>query len=199
KKYKINLFLPASINIDDIVLYSIKEKKKVLFVGSLFMPNNIEGLFWYLDEVHSNVLNKFPDYKFIIAGNTKDINVMSLKKKLNEYTSIDFHESPSDLELSKLYYDCSLFINPMLSGAGVKLKTINAIKNGLPVVSTSTGNEGTGLLSSESILISDDPYSFSNNILNLLTNEHERALLTNNAQKFILDKYDLNKNLKKIL
>ncbi|PJG83506.1 glycosyltransferase [Caviibacterium pharyngocola] len=192
-----NVFLPASIDISYILPYSVKNNKTVLFLGSLFMPNNIEGVFWYLNNIHKRLCEKYTDYNLIIAGNTKGVNLFHLNNKLSNFDNIKFVDSPK--ELSDLYAKSCVFINPMLSGAGVKLKTINAIQNGLPVVSTSVGNEGTGLKPEKDILVSDVPELFFQNVCRLLDDEDSRAALTNSAQGFIRNNYNQVNNLREIL
>lgn len=65
-----------------------------------------------------------------------------------------------------------IFISPILSGAGIKIKTINALVAGLPIVSTSVGVEGIATNSNDlPASIGNDAVSFSNQIIKLLSNE----------------------------
>lgn len=191
-----HIFLPASVDIQQFIMYKRKDNKKVLFIGSLFMSNNIEGLMWYLGNVHNNLCQLFSDYKLVIAGNTKGININHFSETLANYTNIEFYDSPDNLD--DLYEQSSIFINPMLSGAGVKLKTINAVKYGLPVVSTKIGNEGTGLIDKRDILVAEDEKAFFNNIVLLLANEEERKKIVNGSQLYIKKTYNQIENLKGI-
>lgn len=203
KKYKnhfqnINhIFLPASVDIKQFITYKRNDNRTVLFIGSLFMSNNIEGLMWYLRNVHSKLCQLYSDYKLIIAGNTKGIDIDSFIETINKFKNIDFYDSPDNLD--KLYEQSVIFINPMLSGAGVKLKTINAVKYGLPIVSTKIGNEGTGLIYKRDILVAQDAQEFFGNIVLLLDNEEARKNIVFNSQLYIKDTYDLKENLKGIL
>lgn len=201
KKYEIlypnkNTFLPASLNVDKIIPYKEKINNNVLFLGSLFMPNNIESLIWYLENIHDKLCNKYDDYLLMIAGNTRGMDLLKFKKYLSKFQRIDFIDTPKTTNF--LYNESTIFINPMLSGAGVKLKTINAIQNGLPIVSTSIGNEGTGFINGKDILIADTPDDYYQYICLLLEDKVKRAELVKNAQKFIKECYDQEKNLLEI-
>lgn len=178
-----NYFLPASVDTSDFTCYQFKKNKTVLFVGSLFMPNNIEGLRWYLKNIHGSLCQVFDDYKLLIAGNTKGINVEEFNRFLRKYRRIEFIDSPESLD--DIYFRSCVFINPMLSGAGVKLKTINAVKFGLPIVSTKIGNEGTGLIDTDDIVIAENEKSFLDGVIYLLRNENERKRIVINSQTYI--------------
>lgn len=192
-----NIFLPASVNINDMKEYTLKESPYVLFIGSMFMANNIEGLKWFLENIHIKLIKRFDNYKFIIAGNTKGINKKKTLGFLKLYTHIEFHDSPKTLDY--LYNKSMIFINPMLSGAGVKLKTINAIKEALPVISTIVGNEGTGLQNNKNIMVSNNTDSYLKYISILIKDENKRKFLVANAQKFLKNNYNLTKNLQDII
>jgi len=183
--HKNSIFLPAPVEGE---FKSRKlEKRNVLFVGSLFMHNNREAISWYINHVHTQ-LTDIDNYRLINAGKTRGQTLEWLLKLTRTYNNIIFYDSPPDLEA--IYDKCSVFVNPMLHGAGVKLKTIEAIKNGLPVVSTTIGNQGTGLSHMKEIYVSDDPKQFSEFIRKLLLASDERDRLVFSAQEFLHDFYN---------
>ncbi|WP_168121089.1 glycosyltransferase family 4 protein [Paenibacillus sp. HB172176] len=159
--------------------------KQVVFIGSLFMPNNREGIEWYLTHVHEKLLEN-PEYSFVIAGNSRGGSLDWLKRY--NLSRVVVHDSPESLD--GIYEQGCLFVNPMQNGAGVKLKTIEAIQNGLPVVSTSVGSEGTGLLHKEHIMIADDPQKFCSSIQQLLDSKADSEALLRASQQFIAEHYN---------
>jgi len=181
-------FLPAAIDIKSKLAFRASDKKNVLFVGALFSPNNLHGLKWYLQKIHKKLCEKYPDYQLIVAGNTKGACKKSIKKMFEKYSQILFYDTPKDL--SEIYGMSQVFINPMQFGAGVKLKTLNAILNGMPVVSTTVGNEGTGLLDKMHIHVHNDPIEFKNALENLLSNPGSRENMVEDSQGFIMQTYD---------
>ena len=158
--------------------------QRVLFVGNLFTVNNIDGLVWYLQNVHDKLVEKFPDYELIVAGNTKGQNVEHLLNKAR----IVFYDSPATLD--DIYAQAAVFINPMLYGAGVKLKTLNAVTEGLPVVSTTVGTEGTGLSHEVHCLIADSAEDFASHVATLLAEPQLGSRLTAQAQEFLRQNFD---------
>lgn len=164
----------------------------VLFVGTLPLPVNVEALGWYLDHVHPR-LQSSPGYHFVIAGNTRGTQVDWLRRRVKKLGDVKLHEDPSVQALDALYASSSVFVNPAQGGAGVKLKTINAIEAGLPVVCTTVGKQGTGLRASVDVLVEDQPAAFAEAILRLLGDPTMRRSLVAEAQRFLGANYDHKK------
>jgi polysaccharide biosynthesis protein PslH len=186
-------FLPTDVNINQMKSKR-NTSKKVLFIGSLFMVNNQEGIIWYLNNVHPK-LNDIDKYELLIAGNSRGEDISWLKTLIDGLKNVKFYDSPEDLDF--LYEESSVFINPMLNGAGVKLKTIEALKNGLPVVSTRIGAEGTGLEHGKNILISDDSQEFAKMIKVLLESPSLIKELVESGQNLLKEEYNAENNLQK--
>jgi len=167
----------------------------VLFVGNLFMPNNLQGLIWYLNKVHPMVIKENPDIKLTIAGNAKNGISEELKKAISIYdgNAINLITSPSDEELQAIYDGNCIFINPMLNGAGVKLKNLDAMRNTMFVVSTSIGSEGTGTNHGEQLVIANDEVLFAKHIINYSKNISGMKEIAFNAFSFIQENYDSKK------
>ncbi|NIK79538.1 glycosyltransferase involved in cell wall biosynthesis [Paenibacillus castaneae] len=179
-----SLFLPPPVTNERFRMNAFKSKK-VVFIGSLFMPNNREAIQWYLEHIHPLML-KEQDYQFIIAGNSRKQSLSWLEPY--NLTRVVVHDTPKSLD--DIYNSGYLFVNPMQNGAGVKLKTIEAIQNGLPVISTSIGYEGTGLVDNEHIMIADKPEQFYAKIKELFDNPDKAKKLLDASQSFLRKHYN---------
>lgn len=162
------------------------QNRNVLFVGSLFMPNNLNGLDWYIRRIHNYLLESYDNYKLTIVGSTQ--NNVSLKKKLiQKFSNIKNVELHLDIPNLESYYNSSqIFINPMFKGAGIKVKTLNAMQNGLPVVSTVVGAEGLGLVNEEHAFITNNPDTFIEYIQKLLNSVTLRKKIVDSSQKHLI-------------
>jgi len=158
----------------------------VLFVGSLFMPNNQEAILWYLQQVHPHITHR--SYRLIIAGNSRGESLSWLHKAVTTHRNVQIFDSPPDLD--PLYAKSCIFINPMRLGAGVKLKTLEAIQNGLALVSTTKGAEGTGLEAGRHFLLADEPRDFASAIEKLLDDKAAQIKLITQGQQFLCENYD---------
>ncbi|MFD2602354.1 glycosyltransferase family 4 protein [Flavobacterium suzhouense] len=158
--------------------------RKVLFIGSLFMPNNINAIKWYLDNVHFKLIKDFPDYSFVIVGSTGDVREEDVLSMLSGYSNAEVHFNVPDL--APFYAEAALFVNPMQFGTGVKLKSLNAINNGLPLVSTHVGSEGIGLIDKEMFLKADNPDDFYAAIALIFSTKPEaNSEMVKKAQDFL--------------
>lgn len=135
------IFLPPPIN--ESFIKSESKNNTILFIGSLFMENNIQGLDWFLEKIHPEIVKENNDYQLIIAGSTGGINASKIENKYGNLEKVQLHLNKPSLD--EIYNKANIFINPMFYGSGVKLKSINAIVKGSLLLSTDVGIEGIGL------------------------------------------------------
>lgn len=158
-------------------------QKNVLFIGSLFMPNNVESIKWYIENVHEELTKLIDSYTFTIVGSTKGKDMSKINKMVAGFNNISVQ---FDVPSVRMYYEkAAIFVNPMFNGAGVKIKSIEAIVNGVPLVSTSIGVEGTGLKSNRDIIIADSAKEFCDAIETLLNDENKREELVAASLEFV--------------
>jgi glycosyltransferase involved in cell wall biosynthesis len=191
------VWLPPSIELEDRPTLSPVYCKRVLFVGNFYTSLNREGLRWYLDQVHP-ILARDPDYDLVVAGSTQERPAAkSFAEELRRETRCAVHV---DLEDTKsLYQNCAVFINPMRGGAGVKLKSVHAIGRGLPVVSTSVGNEGSGFADKEHVRLADTPAEFASAVTDLLDDSGAREQLVLRAYKQLNKLYNCEANIRRLI
>lgn len=157
----------------------------VMFVGSLFMPNNVEGLRWYLDRVHP-LLVREPHYRVVIAGRGGE----ALTQELARYDRVTMVPDPTDEALEEIYQAADVFVAPMFHGAGVKLKVLNALAHGMPVVATHVSNQGTGFLDGVHLDVSDVPGEFADRVRKLLADGELGRKRVLAAQDLLRERYD---------
>jgi glycosyltransferase involved in cell wall biosynthesis len=83
---------------------------------------------------------------------------------------------------------CSIV--PLRVGGGTRLKILEAMALGTPVVATSKGAEGLDVEDGVHLLIADSPEEFSDAVICLLTDDVLRDRITNNAVRIVREKYD---------
>ncbi len=190
-----SVFLPPRMDVPDRGEKQMRGGS-VLFVGGLNIPMNIAGVTWYLTQVHPR-LRGTDGYRFVIAGLTQGKSTSWLDELCKTYPDIELHRDVP--ELGELYRDAAIFVNPVFSGAGLKLKTVEAIEAGLPVVSTRVGAEGTGLVDKVHLLIAESADSFAAAIRNLLREKELGKALVRTARSYIAEAYDQRRIMKQCL
>ena len=173
-------FMPFPIN-ETFVKPDIKEGNNVVFMGSLFMQNNLFGLDWYLKNVHPYLTEAVKNYHFYIIGSLKEEDAGILAK----YGGLPHVSLVINTPCLKSFYSkASVFVNPMLHGSGVKVKSVNALVNGVPLVSTAVGAEGIGL-THDMYFHAEDTETFRQQVLNVLENVETALKKTRNAQEYL--------------
>lgn len=182
-------FLPPSVDVQSLS-QSPRRKPHALFIGTLGLAPNARAVEWYLNHVHASLAD-IPGYGLDIAGNTLGMSIDSIRKCASRYHNITISENPDSV--ADLYANASVFVNPVFHGTGVKLKTVHAIQAGLPVVTTTTGAEGTGLIDGRHLAIADSPDDFASAVRSLLLNETLSVKLVAESQNFLRMRYDQRK------
>jgi glycosyltransferase involved in cell wall biosynthesis len=113
------------------------ERNSVMFVGGFSHTPNADAVRWFIEEILPIVQKRIPEMQFIIVGS----NIPDWIRKLTN-SNIIIKGFVTDKDLDNLYKSVKMAVIPLRFGAGLKGKTVEAMVNGLPVVSTSFGLEG---------------------------------------------------------
>lgn len=175
-----SVFMPFPVN-ESFTPPVEKTGNNVVFMGSLFMQNNTFGLDWYLKNIHPLLINEVADYHFYIVGSLKESN-KEIETKYRNLPQVTFVVNASCLK--EYYAKSKVFINPMFHGSGVKVKSVNALVNGLSLVSTTTGAEGIGL-TTNMYYHADEVVSFKNQMISALSNQQQALEKTLKAQDYL--------------
>jgi len=175
--------LPFGINVADYQTHSPSLNKSIAFIGSLDWLPNLEGLHWFLNEVFPLVLAKVPDAKFHIAGrNLKDT------EQFKQYASTNIDGEVEDAKAFIATHP--VFVVPLLSGSGMRIKIIEAMALKRAVVSTTLGAAGINYTNQKNISIADSVINFANAIITLIQNEKEIAGMGENAYLLVKEQYN---------
>lgn len=112
---------------------------KILFTGSLGIPQNVKPTIWFAKEVFPIIKNKL-NACFIIAGKNPSKEIINLSKRNNDI--ILYPNVPS---MTQLYKISDLVVVPLFSSSGIKLKLIEALKYEKKVVARPEALLGAGL------------------------------------------------------
>lgn len=153
-------------------------------IGAKNKPN-ILGLTWFCENVLPIVREKCPESRFMIAGGVCGC--------IPDYAGV--YKMGKVERLEDFYNNVKVTVNPIQSGTGLNIKTIEALAFGKPLVSTSMGSKG--ICSEKEVLIEcDQPRVFAEKIVELLQNNEQCACLSRNAQEYI-EKYN-EKNIERL-
>ncbi|MGH9582309.1 MAG: glycosyltransferase [Bryobacteraceae bacterium] len=161
-----------------------REPKTMLFVGSFRHTPNVDALNWFADRVLPRVLAAEPEAKLIVIGSDLPENL----KHLQERRGIEMLGCVADL--SEAWERYCVFVCPILSGSGVRVKLLEAFASGIPAVSTSVGAEGLTSASGEICELADAPDDFAAAILRLFSDSAYAGELAARARERVVRNHD---------
>lgn len=188
-------FVPTHVNPVDIKPYK-SGGSTVLFIGSLTITHNTDSIEWYIAHVHGRLLD-IPGYSFQIAGRTGGQDLAGLCKLVAGMPRVTLNKDP--ISLDNIYAAARVFVNPVIRGAGIKIKVVHALQEGMPVVTTALGIEGTGFEDGVHVLVADTPEEFAAATRRVLLEPDLGRSLVEKAQRFMREKYDMQRNMSRML
>ncbi|HHS97028.1 MAG TPA: glycosyltransferase [Chloroflexi bacterium] len=155
----------------------------LLYVGSMNYYPNIDAMLYFFHEMYPSIREAVPNVRVWIVGHAPPPKILELGN-LPGVTVTGTVPDPWP------YYDqADVFIVPLRLGGGTRLKIIEAMAMGLPVVSTTVGAEGVEIRPGQNILIADDPESFVAAVLRLLTDRHLAKRIAEEGRR-LAERYD---------
>jgi GT2 family glycosyltransferase/glycosyltransferase involved in cell wall biosynthesis len=190
-------FLPALANrIDDNLRAGIdtsqygfepgnREPFTMLFLGSFRHTPNQVALKWFTAKVLPRVLQGCPQARLVVVGSEPPP-----RHSLPELgPSIELRGFVEDVHEPLSRY--AVFVCPILSGSGMRVKLLEAFASGIPVVSTGLGAEGLTETDGQICALADDPEAFAAHILGLFQNPLKAAELAGRAHDFVVENKDM--------
>jgi GT2 family glycosyltransferase/glycosyltransferase involved in cell wall biosynthesis len=163
-----------------------REPYTMLFLGGFrHVPNQI-ALDWFLKNVMPLVLARRPEARLIVVGSDPPPRhgLPGLADAVELRGFVEDVREP----LSRY----SVFLCPILSGSGVRVKLLEAFAAGMPVVSTRLGAEGLSSKGGEVCCLADDPATFAESILKLFENPGEARDLARRAREEVVGNWDMS-------
>lgn len=163
-----------------------ERREGLLFVGGFAHPPNADGVLWFAREIFPLIRQRLA-VNFYIVGSKVTEEIQALEQPGSGIVVKGF---VSDEELSKLYANCRLVLVPLRYGAGVKGKVIEALYNGVAVVTTSIGAEGIEGAQG-AMEIADQPEDFAEAVVGLYGNPQRCAQMSRAAQDYVQEHHSI--------
>ena len=160
------------------------EHPSLFHIGSLEWAPNQEGIIWFIKNCWPAIHEKFPELKFYIAGrNAPDWLIRYFDAPNIVYKG----EVPDAYQFMN---SKSIMVVPLFSGSGMRIKIIEGMALGKPIVSTTIGNEGISTISGENILIADTAEEFNQAVEKLINDSGLFEQISRNAIEYIHKEFD---------
>jgi glycosyltransferase involved in cell wall biosynthesis len=159
----------------------------VLFVGNMMGSRhgpNIDGMLWLIKDVWPRIRRAMPEAECLLAGPMRD-DVRAEVSTVEGVRILGFVE-----DLRALLQRVSLSVAPIRFGTGTRIKILEAMAGGCPVVSTTKGKEGLEIEVNRDLLVADDAADFATACLNLMRDVPQAERIGRAGWKAVSDRYD---------
>lgn len=177
----------APNGVDTGELQPIKEGEapSLIFVGWMRHLPNPDAVTWFLDKIWPLVKAGHPSVRFVIVG--KGLSDQ-LKRRIDVDDRIDCRGYVDDVR--KHVGEAWISVVPLRIGSGTRLKILESMALGTPVVATSVGAEGIAARDGEHLRIADSPEEFARAVLELIADPKLRGGMATAARRLVEIDYD---------
>jgi glycosyltransferase involved in cell wall biosynthesis len=158
----------------------------MLFIGNMGYPPSVDAVLYFCREIFPIILQQMPAAELWIVGRDPRAEVLQLNGK-------NIHVTGRVDMVVPYYQQSSICVVPLRAGGGTRLKILEAMAIGRPVVSTTIGCEGLDVIDGEHLLIADTPSQFAEKALRLLNDRQLYQYLSVNGRKLVEARYDWDK------
>lgn len=176
----------AAVNGVDPARFSFRLRencqKSILFLGGMDYFPNLDAAHYFLTEVFPLVREKEPAAKVLLVG--RELGRLGEALQL---PGVEAHESVP--EVLPWFYAADVLVVPLRQGAGTRIKVLEAMAAGLPVVTTSKGCEGIAVENAKEVIIADTPQALADSLVKVMTEPEVGRSLAEEARHLVAERY----------
>jgi polysaccharide biosynthesis protein PslH len=161
-------------------------------IGAMDWIPNLEGICWFLERVWPEIHSQYPGLHYYLAGRHMP-RWLSEKRFPNVEVVGEVEDAPEFMR-SK-----AIMIVPLFSGSGIRIKIIEGMATGKPIISTTVGAEGIHYTRDKNIFIADTPDEFIRCISACIENKAMCETVGRNSRDLIFAEYNRDLIISKLL
>jgi glycosyltransferase involved in cell wall biosynthesis len=155
----------------------------MIFVGNMSYRPNVDGARFFVGEVLPLVRQKFPRAELWLVGVNPSDEIYALEQP-------GIHITGRVEEIVPYYAQSDVCVVPLRAGSGTRLKILESMALGRPVVTTTIGCEGLDVENNTHLFITDDPGEYAGRINDLLEDPALYQRMAQNARQRVVEVYD---------
>jgi glycosyltransferase involved in cell wall biosynthesis len=156
----------------------------MVFNGALTYEPNYDAMNFFLTDIYPSIKRRVPAATLSITGSTENVDLKSLPMHPG-VTCTGYVE-----DIRKVIRSSTACVVPLRMGAGTRLKILEALALGVPVVTTSKGAEGLSVETGKHLLIANSSADFVSATIKVLTDAALRRDLITNGLELVQRQYD---------
>ena len=169
----------------DTDYYKASEQEKttdLLFTGNMAYPPNVHGVKYLVEQILPLVKKKYPGIRLLIAGAHPHHSIRALK-------SANVEVSGWIEDMRDCYAKSRVFIAPMLIGAGLQNKLLEAMSMGLPCITSPLANSALEAKENVEILVGSSVEQYAGHVFRLLEDPEYAKELGIQGKRFVIKNY----------
>ena len=175
--------VPNGVALDPVSQPALPSRPVVIFTGALYTGPNRDGIRWFCREVWPSVRSKVADALLWIVGSHPGSDVTSL----GDHPGVEV--LPDVAEVRPYVERARVAVVPLRVGSGTRLKALEAMSAGRPVVGTTIGLDGLGLIDGRHAVFADSSERFAAEVCRLLVDDASAASLASEGRRFVEEHY----------
>jgi glycosyltransferase involved in cell wall biosynthesis len=156
----------------------------LIFSGALAYHANLDALRYFLADAYPLVRRAIPNVRLRVTGDNRAVDL----SRLPDLAGVEFTGYLDDIRPALAQSWASVV--PLRLGGGTRLKILEAMALGTPVISTSKGAEGLAVTDGESLLLADSPADFASQVTAVLRSPGLREHLARGGRQLVAGSYD---------
>jgi glycosyltransferase involved in cell wall biosynthesis len=178
--------VPIAIDVDEVkVVQRDAEPRHILHIGTMYWPPNVDAVTWFVQKIYPLIREQRPDAQFDVVGSRPPTELLTFNGTGQGINVTGYVEDPTPYQQR-----AAVMIVPLLAGGGMRVKILNALAEGIPVVSTTLGCEGIKVTPGHDILVGDTPEAFAAQVLQVLGDPGLGRQLAANGRRLAQEMYD---------
>jgi glycosyltransferase involved in cell wall biosynthesis len=181
------LVIPITVDSEEMLpLERLRGSHTILTMGTLHYPPNADGIRWFANEVFPLVLGEIPDARLRIVGKNPPKDFLKLQEDYPNNIIVTGYVE----DLIPCFKDAGLVVVPVRAGGGMRVRILEALARGMPIVTTTIGLEGIEAEPGEHVLVGDSPVEFATRVIRVLKEQTLQEQLARNGRELIEKRYD---------
>jgi glycosyltransferase involved in cell wall biosynthesis len=160
------------------------EPNSLIYPGALTYDANLDAMAYFLKESWPIIQKQRPQARLHITGRTDDVDLSQLP--LTDQVILTGYLDDVRSAIAQSW----VCVVPLRLGGGTRLKILESLALGTPVVASSKGAEGLDAVPGRDLLIADTPAEFADHVLHLLNDPDLRQQLSENGRRLVLTRYN---------
>ena len=160
------------------------QKPALIFTGKMDYRPNVDAVLWFAEEILPLIRQALPEAHFYIVGQAP-------------HARLDVLRGQAGITLTGLVPEvlpylqaASVFVVPLRMGSGTRLKVLQAMAVGCPIVSTSIGAQGLAVTDGTELFLADTAKEFARAVVRIQEHRAELSRMGENARAFVQKHYD---------